>query len=69
MTDRPSVGDRVADTEKFRDKLSTAEAAIIDDVLLIFVFEDGSQTVLSRFECQVLLAHSLGIEVDWAATF
>ena len=68
MTDRPSVGDRVADTEKFRDKLSTAEAAIIDDVLF-FVFEDGSQISLTRFECKVLLAHSLGIEVDWAATF
>ncbi len=69
MTDHANVDDRVADTEKVRRQLSTAEVAIIDDMLLIFVFEDGSPTSLSGFECLVLLAHSLGIEVDWAATF
>ena len=55
-------------TKAIRDELATATCAVIDGKDLFFIFDDGHKEV-GGFEAFVLLAHALGVKIDWDATF
>jgi hypothetical protein len=57
------------DTKSLLEKLKTAGTVVLDDGLVYFIFEDEKEIIVPYFECQVLLAHQLGLEIDWPATF
>ncbi len=57
------------ETEQERDDLRQSKCAILYEDKIHFIKADGTQEIVESFEIRILLAHCLGVCIDWDATY